>query len=165
MGNRSPVCCYCSICTCPLSGSKACSHFLLSICGYQGQVAAVTFSQAAVRAPSTALCAAHRQQLQQSAHRLSVNTSGVHHHSSTSALLLMPPPLPVLSAPHVLKGPHWRIRYHQAISHPLVHQGGVRGYSTQQHWVAPVQHQTDAAHQRQRGVWHNLESQCVRQRR
>lgn len=105
--------------------------------------------------------AAHRQQLQQSAHRSSVNTSGVHHHSSPSAMLL-PPPLPVLPAPHVLKGPHWRIRYHQAISHPLVHQGGVRGYSTQQHWEAPVQHQTDAVHQRQWGVWGNLESQCVR---
>ncbi|KAF3858742.1 hypothetical protein F7725_011943 [Dissostichus mawsoni] len=62
--------------------------------------------------------------------------------SAAGPVSLLLPPLPVLPATHILEGTSRRVRCHQAISHPLVHQGGVRGYGTQQHGKASVQHVT-----------------------
>lgn len=73
------------------------------------------------------------------------NTTKVSSHYSCSALL---PSLPVLPASHILEGAYRRVRCHQPIRHPLVDQGGVRSYSTQQHGKASVQHMTYAAQQR-----------------
>lgn len=107
-------------------------------------------SLAVVSAPLTVQGAAHRYMLPQSAYRPSIITSETHRQCGHSAELLLLPPLPVLPASHVLEGPYWRIRCHQAIGHPLVHQGGVGGYSTQQHREASVQYQTNAAQQKKR---------------
>lgn len=68
--------------------------------------------------------------------------AGPGYHRST--LLLS---FPMLPAPHILKGSCRGIRCHQPISHPLVDQGGVRSYCTQQHREASVQHLTNAAPQ------------------
>lgn len=73
------------------------------------------------------------------------NTIKVSSHSSRSVLL---PSLPVLPASCILEGSCRGVRCHQPISHPLVDQGGVRSYSTQQHGEASVQHVSYAAHQR-----------------
>lgn len=68
--------------------------------------------------------------------------------SAAGPVSLLLPPLPVLPATQILEGSSRRVRCHQAISHPLVHQGGVRGYGTQQHGKASVQHVPYAARQR-----------------
>lgn len=77
------------------------------------------------------------------------NTTKASSYSGCSALL---PSLPMLPASHILKGSCRGIRCHQPIGHPLVDQGGVRSYSTQQHGEASVQDVAYAAKQRERQV-------------
>lgn len=82
--------------------------------------------------------------------------------SAAGPVSLLLPPLPVLPATQILEGTSRRVRCHQAISHPLVHQGGVGGYGTQQHGKASVQHVTYAlvAHRSVSWQWKNCLDGC-----